>query len=64
MSIDHEIRVKVLWEKESLEKLRLSKDEVPKWTRAVDSRRTHEKRSAILEKSHSGRIRGVLDKKS
>jgi hypothetical protein len=47
-----------------MENLRLPKAEVPKWTRVVDSRRTRGRRSAISEKSHSGRIRSVLDKNS
>jgi hypothetical protein len=34
--MDRELQVKALWEKVSMEKLRLPKAEVPKWTRAVD----------------------------
>jgi hypothetical protein len=45
-------------------KLRLSKAEVPKWTRVVDLRRTRGRRSVISEKSHSGRKRSVLNKNS
>jgi hypothetical protein len=50
---------KMLWEKQSVEKLRLLKDEVPKRTRVIDLRRMCGRRSAISEKVTRKKKEGV-----
>jgi hypothetical protein len=50
--------------RESEHEFETSEGRSPKWTRAVDLRRTCGRRSVISEKSHSGRKRSALNKNS